>query len=27
MEKVTAAVRTLAELGMLVGQHDAGYRE
>ena len=27
MEKITAAVRTLAQLGMLVGQHDAGYRE
>ena len=27
MEKITAAVRTLIELGMVVGQHDAGYRE
>jgi hypothetical protein len=27
MERVTAAVRTLIELGMVVGQHDAGYRE
>lgn len=27
MEKITAAVRTLAELGMLVGQNDARYRE
>ncbi len=26
MEKITAAVRTLAELGMLVGQHVARYR-
>jgi hypothetical protein len=26
MEKITAAVRTLAELGMLAGQNDAGYR-
>jgi hypothetical protein len=27
MEKITAAVRTLTKLGMVVGQHDAGYRE
>ena len=27
MEKITAAVRTLTELGMVVGQHDAHYRE
>jgi len=27
MEKITAAVRTLTELGMVVGQHDARYRE
>ena len=27
MEKITAAVRTLAELGMLAGQNDALYRE
>jgi hypothetical protein len=27
MEKIAAAVRTLAELGMLAGQNDAGYRE
>jgi hypothetical protein len=27
MEKIAAAVRTLTELGMVVGQHDAGYRE
>ena len=27
MEKITAAVRTLTELGMVVGQHDAGYRD
>jgi hypothetical protein len=27
MEKITGAVRTLAELGMLAGQNDAGYRE
>ena len=27
MEKITAAVRTLTELGMVVGQHDASYRE
>jgi hypothetical protein len=27
MEKIATAVRTLAELGMLAGQHDALYRE
>ena len=27
MEKTAAAIRTLAELGMLAGQHDALYRE
>jgi hypothetical protein len=27
MEKITAAVRTLTELGMVVGQHDAYFRE
>jgi hypothetical protein len=27
LEKITAAVRTLAGLGMLAGQNDAGYRE
>jgi hypothetical protein len=27
MERITAAIRTLIELGMVVGQHDAGYRE
>jgi len=27
MEKIAAAVRTLAELGMLAGQNDAAYRE
>lgn len=27
MEKITAAVRTLAELGMIARQHDALYRE
>jgi hypothetical protein len=27
MEKITAAVRTLAELGMLAGQNDACYRD
>ena len=27
MEKITAAVRALTELGMVVGQHDAHYRE
>jgi hypothetical protein len=27
MEKITAAVRTFAELGMLTGQNDARYRE
>jgi hypothetical protein len=27
MEKITTAVRTLAELGMLAGQNDASYRE
>jgi hypothetical protein len=27
MEKITGAVRTLAELGMIAGQNDAGYRE
>jgi hypothetical protein len=27
MEKITAAVRTLAELGMLAGQNDALYRK
>jgi hypothetical protein len=27
MEKITGAVRTLAELGMLAGQNDAAYRQ
>jgi hypothetical protein len=27
LEKITAAVRTLAELGMLAGQNDAYYRD
>jgi hypothetical protein len=27
MARITAAVRTLADLGMLAGQNDAGYRE
>jgi hypothetical protein len=27
MDKITTAVRTLADLGMLAGQNDAGYRD